>query len=363
MAAQKDAYAKELETQLKQGVEQLGKEHSQKTEQLHQNSNEQRNQYHAMLEKQVKEQEIILNRQYNQQLTVLQNAAQQQLAELEQQASLLLKAWHQQQGNEDGGSTSSGSQPGSPVSASAPALEQPIFDARPLPMPMLPAQLGQQTLHGGQLSSSQPRHSAVAGGSMLLAVPGGSVAVRPGSFSLSVPPGSMRVAPRSVSMRPAARYDVPTALADAGRSKSHGRLQLPTSASFQHLALVAPGGIATGGSVNVATYPLRPLTRTNSEASAGIPAGYHVPPPEGGAYAFAAAQAANIVASHGAASHVPPVVFSQDAAVSEQVRFPRSASLFTGYHSPPVEARSVAAISFAPPQASGTRHIAYVPPG
>mmetsp|Transcript_129609 Transcript_129609/g.276427 ORF Transcript_129609/g.276427 Transcript_129609/m.276427 type:complete len:434 (+) Transcript_129609:150-1451(+) len=99
--SQKDTYAKDLESQLQQGVELLGATHKQKTDYLHASANQQKHQYNLMLDQQVKQQEMVLSQQYNQQLMMLQQAAQQQRAELEQQAAGLTLEWQQRQTQEE----------------------------------------------------------------------------------------------------------------------------------------------------------------------------------------------------------------------------------------------------------------------
>lgn len=95
IAQQKEAYARGLEEQLKQGVELLGQTHKQKTDFLHRTANQNKHQYNLLLDQKVKQQEMELQQQFNQQLMILQQAAAQQRTELEQQAASLCLEWEQ----------------------------------------------------------------------------------------------------------------------------------------------------------------------------------------------------------------------------------------------------------------------------
>lgn len=98
---QKEAYAKDLEEQLKRGVEMLGQAHKEQTELLHTSANQEKHRYNLAMDQQVKQQELLLSQQYNEQLMRLQQAAQQQRAELEQQACGLTLEYQQRKVQEE----------------------------------------------------------------------------------------------------------------------------------------------------------------------------------------------------------------------------------------------------------------------
>ena len=93
---QKEGHAKSLETQLRQGAEQLGQAHKNQVDMLHASATQQKMQYDLHMDQKVKEQELMMSQQYNQQLMQLQQAAQAQRAELEQQAARLTLEYQQQ---------------------------------------------------------------------------------------------------------------------------------------------------------------------------------------------------------------------------------------------------------------------------
>lgn len=97
IATKKEEYARNLEHELRNGVQLLGKVHKQKTDELHTKADQGKHQYNLVLDQQVKQQEMYLSQQYNEQLMILQQAAQQQRAELEQQAAALILEWQQRQ--------------------------------------------------------------------------------------------------------------------------------------------------------------------------------------------------------------------------------------------------------------------------
>jgi len=97
IAQQKEAYARDLEGQLREGVQLLGQTHKQKTDLLHRTANENKQKYNLMLDAEVKKKEMLIQQQFNHQLLVLQQAAQQQRAELEQQAAGLTLDWEHRQ--------------------------------------------------------------------------------------------------------------------------------------------------------------------------------------------------------------------------------------------------------------------------
>ncbi|CAJ1418337.1 unnamed protein product [Effrenium voratum] len=100
VAAQKEAFAAELEQELRDGVAELSAKFRTMTDELHSNANEQRNQYNLTLETSAKEQEEMLEKQHAAQLRQLREAAMRQVAELEHQAELLVRARQMQEGRE-----------------------------------------------------------------------------------------------------------------------------------------------------------------------------------------------------------------------------------------------------------------------
>eukprot|EP00435_Cladocopium_sp_Y103_P048164 s137_g14.t1 len=192
--AQKEAHAKELELELRKGVDQLSKEHKKLTDNLHANANHQRNQYSIALSRMVKEQEILLRDQHEAQLRELRFMAQRQMAELERQAELLVNAWQDQ----DGGTLYSHAQP-----------LQPRASQVPLPGPRVRASdLVSHTVQAAPMATPAMTPQA---GSMRLAMPArksgplslsqrGSIArvAAPGSYS---PPYSVQVARSSSSVQ------------------------------------------------------------------------------------------------------------------------------------------------------------------
>merc|ERR1719291_1051836 len=62
IAIQKDAYAKDLEEQLRKGVETLGDTHRRQTDDLHSRANQEKTRYNLAMDQQVKQQELLLSR-------------------------------------------------------------------------------------------------------------------------------------------------------------------------------------------------------------------------------------------------------------------------------------------------------------
>eukprot|EP00929_Paragymnodinium_shiwhaense_P119913 TRINITY_DN91827_c0_g1_i1.p1 TRINITY_DN91827_c0_g1~~TRINITY_DN91827_c0_g1_i1.p1 ORF type:complete len:444 (-),score=105.93 TRINITY_DN91827_c0_g1_i1:206-1345(-) len=98
---QKDNFAKDLEDQLKTGVERLGVTHKQQMDLLKANANQEKHRYNLVLDQQVKQQELMLSQQYNEQLMRLQQAAQHKRAELEKQACGLILEYQQRKVQEE----------------------------------------------------------------------------------------------------------------------------------------------------------------------------------------------------------------------------------------------------------------------
>jgi len=98
---QKAAYARDLEQQLRRGVEVLGEAHKQQTEALHNRANQEKTRYNLAMDQLVKQQELFLSQEYNEQLMRLQQAAQAKRAELEQQATGLTLEFQQRKVQEE----------------------------------------------------------------------------------------------------------------------------------------------------------------------------------------------------------------------------------------------------------------------
>lgn len=98
---QKEQYARDLEEQLRRGVEVLGETHKQQTEELHMRANQERTRYNLAMDQKVKQQELLLSQEYNEQLMRLQQAAQAKRAELEQQATGLTLEFQQRKVQEE----------------------------------------------------------------------------------------------------------------------------------------------------------------------------------------------------------------------------------------------------------------------
>lgn len=98
---QKDGFARDLEEQLRKGVEKLGVAHKEQTESLHANANQEKHRYNLVLDQQVKQQELLLSQQYNEQLMRLQQTAQSQRAELEKQSCGLILEYQQRKVQEE----------------------------------------------------------------------------------------------------------------------------------------------------------------------------------------------------------------------------------------------------------------------
>lgn len=101
VAKQKEAYARELEVQLKDGAEKLGQNMKQQIDALHAQAQQEKSLHSLLVDQQVKQQELLLSQQYNQQLMRLTQAAQRQGAELEQQATNLMLEYQQRKVEED----------------------------------------------------------------------------------------------------------------------------------------------------------------------------------------------------------------------------------------------------------------------
>lgn len=99
--AQKESYAKDLEEQLRRGVEVLGDTHKKQTEALHSAATQERTRYNLAMDQQVKQQELQLSQEYNEQLMRLQQAAQAKRAELETQATSLTLEFQQRKVQEE----------------------------------------------------------------------------------------------------------------------------------------------------------------------------------------------------------------------------------------------------------------------
>lgn len=175
--AQKEAHAKELELELRRGVDQLSKEHKKLTDNLHANANHQRSQYSIALSRMVKEQETLLRDQHEAQLRELRWMAQRQIGELERQAELLVNAWQDQ----DGGTPHSHAQP-----------LQPRPSQVPLPGPRVRA--SDVVAHTVQATPLATPATMPQAGSMRLAMP-----ARKSGLSLSQRGSIARVAAGSYS--------------------------------------------------------------------------------------------------------------------------------------------------------------------
>jgi len=98
---QKDTYAKDLEEQLKKGIDALSAAHRQQTDALHNAANQEKTRYNLALDQQVKQHELFLSQEYNEQLMRLQQAAQAKRAELETQATTLTLEFQQRKVQEE----------------------------------------------------------------------------------------------------------------------------------------------------------------------------------------------------------------------------------------------------------------------
>jgi len=99
--SQKEQYAKDLEEQLRRGVEVLGETHKQQTDELRARANREKTRYNLAMDQQVKQKELLLSQEYNEQLMRLQQAAQAKRADLEQQATTLTLEFQQRKLQEE----------------------------------------------------------------------------------------------------------------------------------------------------------------------------------------------------------------------------------------------------------------------
>lgn len=98
---QKATYAKDLDSQLTQGIEVLNAQLKQQTEYLYAVGEQQKRQYGLQIDQQIKKQEMQLAQQHNEQVLMLQRAAQQQKSALEHQANALVLEYTQKKATED----------------------------------------------------------------------------------------------------------------------------------------------------------------------------------------------------------------------------------------------------------------------
>jgi hypothetical protein len=99
--SQKAMYSRELDEQLKQGVEVLAQQLKQQSAYLAAVGEQQKRQYGLQVDQDIKSKEMVLAQQHNEQLLMLQQAAQQQKSALEHQANALILEYQQKKTAEE----------------------------------------------------------------------------------------------------------------------------------------------------------------------------------------------------------------------------------------------------------------------
>lgn len=98
---EKEKYARDLDEQLRRGVEVLGEAHRWQTGDLHARAKQEQTRYNLAVDQKVKQQELLLSQEYNEKLMKLQQVAQAKRAELELQATGLMLEFQQRKVQEE----------------------------------------------------------------------------------------------------------------------------------------------------------------------------------------------------------------------------------------------------------------------
>jgi len=269
---QKESYARDLETQLRKGVEVLGVTHKQQTEALHAAANQEKTRYNLAMDQQVKQQELFLSQEYNEQLMRLQQAAQAKRAELEQQATQLTLEFQQRKVQEEFMAQQLGIQQQHQEAQRRleeemrklglqPGQAVPGFGA---PGPHFPTQASAVTTVAPTVSYAAPPMAPAAAAAVNGVVP------------YAPPPTTAAPLPTAVSTQPPTFGNSTRCVATA--STFFGVPHSPMS-----IVVPCASGATLPGAVTMAAYPAPPPMRSSRPSITGGAAGYSPPPTPGGA--------------------------------------------------------------------------------